>query len=266
MKLSFCTIGFQKRKWGSDIVVEIPLPEILTELAAAGYDGAEIWAPHLAALSDAALGEVRAQLVDLGLAVPMISPYFNFTESEESTAQQMASARRWLAVARRIGARGIRCFTGYTGSADATPEQWARAARCLRELATEAAGDGIVMAVELHSRNLMDTLEGTHRLLGEVNHPNLGVIYHTGNFHDQHPDALERLFPVICHIHAINKRNGKACGLAEGEIDYPQFIAALRKGGYKGFLSVEWFGDDPSGVARREVAYLRGLLTPAARE
>lgn len=265
MKISFCSIAFQKRKWGADVTVEIPLPEILPALADAGYDGVEIWAPHVMSLSDAALGDLRRQLDDLRLAVPMLSPYFNFTLSDESAAQSLVHARQCLTVARRLGATGLRCFTGNTGSADAAPEHWTRAVASLRALAGESAADGIGLALEIHSRNLMDTLESTQRLLREIDRPNVGVIYHAGNFLATHKDAIAWLGSAIKHVHARNELDKKACSLADGEVNYPAMVQQLRQAGFDGYLSVEWMGEDSDGVARREAKFLRGLVTPAAR-
>jgi sugar phosphate isomerase/epimerase len=260
MKLSFCTIAFQKNKWGQDRTLETPLPAILPVLAAAGYDGVEIWEPHVHDFRDAALDDLRRQLADLRLAVPMLSPYFDFTTSEETAAQSLADARRALVVARRIGATGIRCFTGKTASQDATPEQWARAARCLQTLADESAADGIAWVLEIHSWNLMDTIAGTQRLLRETDRKNVGIIYHPGNLLPDYIGAIDVLAPAIKHVHAHNRRDGKGSGLAEGELDYRQIIPRLRQVGYTGYLSVEWFGDDAPGVARKEAVYLRSLL------
>ena len=45
-----------------------------------------------------------------------------------------------------LGAHNIRIFTGNHRSADATPEQWARATRCLQELCDAAAEHGTASA------------------------------------------------------------------------------------------------------------------------
>jgi sugar phosphate isomerase/epimerase len=264
MKTSFCSIAFQQNKWGANIAVEVPLPEILPALAGAGYDGVEIWAPHVMSMSDAALDDLRRQLDDLRLTVPMLSPYFNFTLSDESATQSLAHAQHCLRVARRITAIRVRCFTGNTGSADARPDHWSRAVTSLRTLADEAAADGIGLALEIHSRNLMDTLESTLRLLREIDRANVGLIYHAGNFLATHTDAIALLGSAITHVHARNELDKKACSLADGDVDYTSMIAQLRQAGFDGYLSVEWMGADPMGVARREAKFLRGLVTPAA--
>lgn len=260
MKLAFCSIGFQKNKWGKDREIERHLSAILPVLAGAGYDGVEIWEPHVHGLTEAALDDVRRQLADCRLEAAMLSPYFDFTSSEASAALSLAEAHQVLAVARRIGARGVRCFTGKTASRDASPEQWVRVARCLRELADASVADGIVWVLEIHSWNLMDTLEGAQRLLRDTDRSNVGVIYHPGNLTPDYVGAIDVLGAGIKHVHAHNRRDGKACGLEEGELDYRQIIARLRQRGYTGYLAVEWFGDDPEAAARREAAYLRGLL------
>ena len=83
MKSSMCTIGFQKNKWGRDRSVEIPLREILPILSEAGLDGVEIWIDHLAALDDKGREQALRQLQQLKLGVAMISPYFDFTTSDD---------------------------------------------------------------------------------------------------------------------------------------------------------------------------------------
>jgi len=50
--------------------------------------------------------------------------------------------------------------------------------------------------------------------------------------------------------------------LADGAIDYPRLLAALRRLGYAGWLSVEYFGDQPAERCQREADYLAGLLGP----
>ena len=45
-----------------------------------------------------------------------------------------------------------------------------------------------------------------------------------------------------------------------GDMDYPSFLAALKKTDYDRFVSVEWFGDEPWVAAEHELAYLRKIL------
>jgi sugar phosphate isomerase/epimerase len=260
MKISFCSIGFQKHKWSSPLTIEQPLREILPAIAAAGCDGVEIWEPHLRFLDATELAEIARQLADLRLEVAMISPYFNFTTSDETAAQSLADARRVLAQARQLGGRAIRVFTGKTASKDATPAQWQRTTTSLQQLADESLADGIQWVAEIHAWNLMDTVESTQRLLAEVDRPNFGIIYHPSNLKPDYLGAIAQFGPAIRHVHATNARDKQAGPLAEGELDYRQIIPQLKSCGYLGYLSIEWFGADPALVAQRETAYLRSLL------
>ena len=260
IKLSFCTIGFQKNKWGKDRVIERPLHRILPILAEAGYDGVEIWWPHLAGLSRDEREQVREQLVELGLSVAMVSPYFNFTTSEQTAQRSMAEALEVLEEAQLLSARGIRVFTGKTASRDATDEQWSRCAKALVRLCDHSSAAGTLWCLETHAWNLTDSVEGTLRLLQLVDRPALKVIFQPSTFKVQHMTALTALAPHTAHIHATNGRDGKACRLADGELNWPRIIQGLSDKGFSGYISVEWFGDDPQAVARDEAAYLRALI------
>jgi sugar phosphate isomerase/epimerase len=260
MHTSFCTIGFQKNKWGKDKRLETPLAAILQVLAEAGYDGVEIWADHWMLATPPEQEAILAQLADLTLRVAMISSYYDFTTSDESAGQSMTNARRILDAARRLGSRGIRLFTGKTASRDATPAQWSRCARCLQQLCDESAADGILWCLETHSWNLMDTIEGSLRILREVGRPNIKLIFQPSTFGGDYMAALDALAMHAAHVHATNHKGKERALLADGEIDYRAVIGGLRRFGFDGFISVEWFGDDPAGVARKESPYLRELI------
>ena len=252
MKISFCTIAFQKNKWGRDRVVERAVGEVLPILAEAGYDGAELWGPHVGAMSPAELDALRRQLDELHLATAMVSPYFDFTSSDQSAADSLVEALWFLQFARRLGSRAVRVFTGKTGSATATEEQWTRAARCLRTLADASAADGIIWALETHANNLMDTVEGTLRLLRLVGRPNVRLIFQPSTFRDEYVRATEALAPYACHVHG-NHYGG-------GEIDFRKVLGRLKSVGFHGFVSVEWMGEDPESAARDEARALRELI------
>jgi sugar phosphate isomerase/epimerase len=261
MKTSFCTIGFQKNKRGSERQVERPLDQILPIIAEAGYDGVEIWNDHLMTLPAEQREQVAKQLQQLGLKVALISPYFDFTTSEESAEQSLQRAAEVLEEARRLKADGIRVFTGRTGSAEATPAQWDRAVNCLQQLADQSAADGISWACETHRNNLMDTIGGALRLMGDVNRKNVCLIFQPTTFGEDWENALDLLGPYICHVHASNYDDeGNKVGLEEGELDYRQIIRALGRYSYDGYISVEWMGDNPEGMAHQEAVYLRKLL------
>jgi sugar phosphate isomerase/epimerase len=256
IKTSFCTIAFQKDKWGADRAVEMHLREILPILAAAGYDGAELWGPHVMDMSDGELDELAGLLREGRLAPAMISPYFDFTTSGSTAGQSVTDGLRAIEIARKLGAGGIRCFTGRVGGAEASAEQWDRAVAGLRELADAGAPDGIFLACETHGRNLMDTVDSSIELIERVDRMNVGLIFQPDTFGQRYLDALDRLGSYARHVHASN---GEAY-LGEGQTDYARIVAGLRRFGFDGFISVEWMGPDPAAAAAHEAPYLRKLL------
>jgi sugar phosphate isomerase/epimerase len=278
MKTSFCTIAFQKNKWGQDRVVERALTTILPILARARFQGVEIWQPHIASMSMAELAGIRRQLDELRLSVAMLSPYLDFTTSQQTAEESMVLAVRVLEQARLLRCPSIRVFTGKTGSREATDEQWRRTTQCLQVLGDMSAGDRIVWACETHACNLMDDVDGARKLMRMVNRRTVSLIYQPTTFAAHCHRALELLAPWVHHVHANNylapwsAPNGTdasptiepakpvGCALGEGALDYRRIIACLRDLDFPGYISVEWMGDDPEGMARREGAWLNQLI------
>ena len=97
----FCSIAFRDR----------PLAEIIPLLAAAGYDGVEIWANHLDGKSDAELDDLRRLASDHGVRPTVLAPYFWLTRDlPELLEESFRIAERSVAQARRLGVSRIRTF------------------------------------------------------------------------------------------------------------------------------------------------------------
>ncbi len=254
----FCTIAFQNDKWGSPRLIETPIDEIWPLLSEAGYDAVELWWPHVEHLSDDGLIDLGRRLAEAGLAVAMLSPYFDFTTDEDSARDSIRLGRRVLSAARLLGSRGVRVFTGKVGSADASDEQWGRAIRGIQQLADDARD--LIWALETHPRNLMDTVPETRKLLERIDRRNVGLIFQPSTFAPDELAAVDALGDAARHVHASNRNEAGKCLLAEGTMDYPAILERLESLGFDGFVSVEWMGDDPAEIARREARYLRKLL------
>jgi sugar phosphate isomerase/epimerase len=258
MKLSFCTIALQQNKYGGDKTLDVAVIDELPRIAAAGYAGVELWAPHVADLNADALAALKARLGALGLAVPMVSPYFKLTKTQEQADASVVEGLKLIETARALGATGIRCFTGGTASADATEEQWTRAVTALQTLAD--AGPDLMWALETHSWNLMDTIESSIRLVCCIGRRNVRLILQPSTFGADWRDATTALAPYACHVHATNKTPEGDFSLEHGEMDWAWIVDQLRAANFAGFLSVEYMGPEPERVLTESGPYMRGLM------
>ena len=126
---------------------------------------------------------------------------------------------------------------------------------------------GIKMAVENH---IDFTGEEILQLLGEVDSPNFGLNFDTGNFLrllDDPIKAMEKLAPYVMATHVKDLMPDKnyspndwfffaGVPVGEGLIDNQALAALLQKAGFKGFLAVEvdhphsdWTGREDEMVA-----------------
>lgn len=259
--LSVCSIAWRRSgKGASQPVIEVPLTELIPQVRGLGFDGIEIWEPHLAAIAPEALPGLKECIAEHGLRVPMVSGYYDFTGDADRCAESLAHGMAVLGRIRAVDGTGMRIFTGKRRSGDCTPEARERCILALRQLCERAAADGIRLCAEVHDWNLTDTADACLSLIRDVDHPGFGLIYHPSMFTPDPVPVLHGLWPWVFHIHATNPPGG----LADGPIDWPRLVAVLVARRYSGWLSVEWFGPDPEVVVQREAAVLRAALATLA--
>ena len=246
MKFSFCSIAFRH---------SARIEEIIRKISACGYDALEIWEGHLYIWQDKLDGKdlshipaVRELLDNHKLKCSMVSSYFAFTEGQKRWDDSFEMAKIYISIAEMLGARLVRAFTGGTGSAEATPEQWAMCVKAFKALCPVAGEKNIKFALETHPKNLTDTVWGCLRLIEEVGSEALAVNFQPGSFPDCDPAELYDRFwgrVVNLHLSSFSDNDG--------------FLRALRERDYRGYAAIE-FGRQPLWkFAETEGRYVRSL-------
>jgi len=237
MKWGFCTIAFRD----GDVL------EVIRKAAETGYDEVEIIGKHIDGKSNQDLDEIRETARKAGIGISGVSPYFWLTQNEELLKESMVVAERFVAMARRLGARMIRTFTdaGPTGigSDVATAEHWRIAVESLQKIT--AMAPELLFAVETHHKTLADTPETCKQLLKKVDRPNLKLIYQPFQ-NGQITDDFISLEPDVRHVH-LNPHIGAnpKGGLADCGLDYEALIRCLARRNYPYACAVEFC--DPAG-------------------
>jgi len=176
-----------------------------------------------------------------------------FAATQKFEDQERIAARAWE-VAGRTGARIVRVFSYWR---TVRPEEcFGRVVEALGKLADQAAERGLTVAIENEHACNIATAEETARVLAALPHPNLKMVWDPANAfvsgETPFPDGYSKLPPArIAHVHAKDcvRVDGKpAWGpLGEGAIDWKGQIAALRRDGYAGWISLETHWAGPGG-------------------
>ena len=121
---------------------------------------------------------------------------------------------------------------------------------------------GVMLVLEhlnVEECNIVNTVDEEVELVERVGHPNFQCLLDTYHFwRDKIPlEQLERAMPHIRHVHLADVEGRVAPG-ESGKPDYRGVFAILKKGGYKGLVSVEapGFGDF-AGLGPKVLAFLK---------
>lgn len=167
-------------------------------------------------------------------------------------------AGRALEIAARAGAPIIRVFSYWrTVEPDRCVEQIVAA---LRGLADQASERGLVIGLENEHACNAGTGAEAARILARLDHPSLKVIWDPANAsilgETPYPDGYATLPPErIVHVHAkdchVTGHKPTWGALGEMGLDWKGQIAALRRDGYSGGISLETHWRGPGGDADR---------------
>jgi L-ribulose-5-phosphate 3-epimerase len=254
------------------------LDEALAGIAGAGFRSVELssvpgWTEHVRRdADDAELQRVRDLLAEHHLTAVSMSGHTDLASE--------AGADDFRNVFRLCAALGISMVTTSTGghddSSQGTPEeQKAAFLKLFRPLADEAAGMGISICLETHG-GISATGAMAAELVREIDRPNVGVNYDTGNvifYGSTRPETdIAAAADVVKHLHIKDKVGGPGVwnfpAIGTGEVDFRPVFDALAKVNFRGPCSVElefqgepWPSlDDVNRAMSQSYAFLRQFI------
>jgi len=210
--------------------------------------GIDIIADHLPKTDKKSLLEYKKMATDLQLTVACLSPGNNFGKSKaEERKKEVEAVAKWLDIGYTLGAPVLRIFSGWPWPVEDKEKLWPAMADCIKECIKPAQEAGIVLAIEPHNDGgFLSTAVDTLRLIKEINSEWVKINLDTGNYHD--PDnykAIEATIAYAPHIHAKCHHISDDC--RELEFDYDKIFTIFKKSGYRGFVSLEFEGQDMHG-------------------
>ena len=172
--------------------------------------------------------------------------------------REIAHCKHWIDVAAVLGAPVIRIFAGKVPKGGDEAEAVARCAAGINECLPYAAENGVHLALENHG-GITATPDQMLSIIERVDDsPYFGVNFDSGNFQTADPYGdLARIAPyaINAQIKPYVRPNGK-----KEEPDLKRMVGILRDAGYRGWLVMEYEGDDPRENAKRWVEKLRAAL------
>jgi len=252
----------------SGVLIDYSVQEAMRLTKELGLDGIELAGrePHLSpSTSKQRVKEIRELAASLALEIPVIASYVgNFATASDSEAEQSyEDFLRMLEHTSELGASKIRVAPGGPNAFLARDYHYAKAAYWIDRCAAEAKKQQIELVMEIHNGSLVETVEGSLRLIDLLTHDNVGMIHDAGNMYitdtDYSRDSVLRLGKHLTHVHVKDElrveeagppgtfrdltHRGKECflqsRLGEGAADHQPLFDALLETGYQGWITLE---------------------------
>jgi sugar phosphate isomerase/epimerase len=283
---------------------EQTVPEALALFAAAGLEAAEViyqdgYRSGLPLRDRRSAQEARRISEDLGVPIIGLTPYTTGINALQDGQWREAvdELRSAIEIAQIVGADRIRVYAGswHPGDRD-HGAHWDRLAAALGALAPEAAQAGVHLCVENHFGTMTQSAAETARLVREVDHEAVRVLYDQANLtftHDEpYQEALNIQGDLIGHVHVkdliftdpdapfqasetarvtASERAVRSRVVGEGVVPWDGILASLAALSYDDVLSLEyeyrWHPQDlpePAVGFARSAAALRSALAHAS--
>ncbi len=249
----------------------LTMAECIDRAAAMGFDGVEILHIQMEDETNATLQKLKAQAHALGLALMGFSTHQGFvTPDRELRSANVQKTLYQIDLAYRMGIPTMRINTGRWGTVKSfddfmtkkgieppleghdDEEAFKWVGDSLEKLLPRAQDCGVVLGLENHW-GLGRTAEGVVRIVEAIKSPWLKITLDTGNFLENSYEQMERLASSSVPIELVQAKTYYGGGRWYAlDLDYAKIAAILRKHNYRGWISLEFEGNDPpdQGVPR----------------
>ncbi len=256
-RTAICAYSFRDALKNKSMTYE-DLVRLASDLDVDGLDLTVYWFPNT---SDEFLMPLRRAAYKMGVDIYSISISTDMCKPPGDTRDaEIAKVRGWVDAAAKLGAGHIRVFGGHVpkDSTEADAATWC--ADTLKVCAEYSGGKGVILGLENHG-GITERAETIIQIVKKVDSPWVGINLDTGNFDRDGYNQIEMCVPYAVNVQVKVDIRVEA-GKPEKQ-DWGRIAAMLAKGGYRGYLALEYEDkDDPASVMPR----LMSELTKIARK
>ena len=253
---------------------DTPIEYCIEQAARMGFEGIELLLVQMVADDKPYLNKLKKQAFHAGLDLMGFSTHQGFLFPEkEKRDEEIKKTIHQIELAYELGIPTMRLNTGRWGTSGSFDELMAnRGIESVLEGYTEEDGFnwvidaigqcipvaekcGVVVGLENHW-GLGRTADGVQRIVDAIHSPWLMVTLDTGNFLEDPYDQLEMLAGQTILMQAKTYYGGGKWYTLD--LDYPRIGGIMRKAGYKGYISLEFEGnEDPLVAIPKSLGVLR---------
>lgn len=247
----------------------LDLETFIEKAATLGYSAVELMAkrPHLSVLDvdDKRLDRIRQCAHQSNIEIATIAGYTDFTGGKSAAEvpfveMQILYVQHLACMAKKLGAKNVRIFTGYSTDENAYLGDWDKCVKAVRESATVAEAFGVCLGVQNHHDTAIST-EAYVEFLNDVDHPNCKAMFDpwVPAFHGDDlyacaktlaPRMIQTTLADYIRLPRWSYMPGlvnyrpmpdmvRAVALGQGFVDLQSFFKGLRDGGFKGYVAYE---------------------------
>ncbi len=221
----------------------LPMDERIRRVGALGFEACEFWGWR-----DKDLAAIRRALDETGLTLAALCAEPGFCLVDRDTEQPiLAGLAESVQVARSLGCGRLIVTTGNAPADESFEVTRRRVVRRLRRMATLAEDGGVTLVLEPlnpivdHKGYWLVKLSDAADIVQEVGSPNLKILddlYHQQLSEGNLIGNLTAYLPWIGHFHTAGVPGRHE--LVGGELDYRAIFAAIARGGYTGYVGLEF--------------------------
>ena len=197
------------------------------------------------------LGELKARAEDAAvksLLIMIDGEGALADEDDERRREAVENHFKWLAAASFLGCHSIRVNAAGSGGWEAQRD---RAADSLHRLGQMAATYDLNVIVENHG-GLSSNGKWLAEVMRAADHQRVGTLPDFGNFHlgdGEWYDRYEGVTELMPFARAVSaKSHAFDAEGNETKTDYAKMMRIVLEAGYRGYVGIEWEGEEPSEV------------------
>ena len=253
---------------------EVSMEKCIEQAARMGFDGLEVLHVQMSAEDNGHLQKIKKHAFHAGLDLMGFSTHQGFVYPDaDKRKENVEKTIHQIELAYRMGIPTMRINTGRWGTTKSFDDLMANRGieptlegyteedgfgwviDAIGQLIPKAEECGVVLGLENHW-GLGRTAQGVKRIVEAINSPWLMVTLDTGNFLEDPYDQLETLADQAILMQAKTYYGeGKWYTL---DLDYDRIGGIMRDAGYKGYISLEFEGqEDPKKAVPKSLELLR---------